>query len=234
MARRRVVHRANAEAHTLIAGAEGLDRRSPSAPMSRSRLCYLPRAGGTRGVPPTVVESARRVTNLFKLDDQADHVEFPSPAPPPNVVATADVDDAGPSRRGACSARPRHRRGSRRTASSTSPSSPGRLVCPPHCHSAEEELFVVLGEGTLSLAASCLLGDDQLPVQPGQRRLPPGRHRRRSQLPRRPGRTHPARLRHPRAERRLLLPALEQDLLVRGVGVIGRLERLDYWDGEPE
>ena len=29
----------------------------------------------------------------------------------------------------------------------------------------------------------------------------------------------------------VLLPALEQDLF-RGLGVIGRVEHLDYWDGE--
>ena len=39
---------------------------------------------------------------------------------------------------------------------------PGKLANPPHCHSAEEELFVVLdGDGTL------LLGDDEHPVRPG-------------------------------------------------------------------
>ena len=39
---------------------------------------------------------------------------------------------------------------------------PGRLSGPPHCHSAEEELFVVArGDGTL------LLGDDEHPVREG-------------------------------------------------------------------
>ena len=39
---------------------------------------------------------------------------------------------------------------------------PGKLNCPPHCHSAEEELFVVLdGEGT------CLLGDEEHPMRRG-------------------------------------------------------------------
>ena len=39
---------------------------------------------------------------------------------------------------------------------------PGKLTYPPHCHSAEEEAFVVLeGEGKL------LLGDEEHPVRPG-------------------------------------------------------------------
>src|SRR5205814_8486831 len=39
---------------------------------------------------------------------------------------------------------------------------PGNLNCPPHCHSAEEEIFVVLdGEGT------CLLGDAEHAVRGG-------------------------------------------------------------------
>jgi uncharacterized cupin superfamily protein len=37
-----------------------------------------------------------------------------------------------------------------------------KLNCPPHCHSAEEELFVVLdGEG------ACLLGDEEHPMRRG-------------------------------------------------------------------
>ena len=40
--------------------------------------------------------------------------------------------------------------------------SPGNEGSPPHCHSAEEELFVVLdGEGV------CLLGDEEHPIRRG-------------------------------------------------------------------
>jgi hypothetical protein len=51
-------------------------------------------------------------------------------------------------------------------------------------------------------------------------------------LPRRPGRRDDAHLRHARAERHLLVPALAK-IFWRGVGVIGRIETLDYFDGEP-
>ena len=45
------------------------------------------------------------------------------------------------------------------------------------------------------------------------------------------GRPHLSGLRHPRAGRRLLLPGSNK-INFGGVGVIGRVEKLDYWDGE--
>jgi uncharacterized cupin superfamily protein len=103
---------------------------------------------------------------------------------------------------------------------------PGKLGAPPHCHSAEEELFVVLdGEGTL------LLGHEELPVRRGH------------VLARPPG-TGVAHAFHAGDGGLTVLAygTREPDdvtyyprsgkVFLRGIGVVGRIEPLDYWEGE--
>lgn len=103
---------------------------------------------------------------------------------------------------------------------------PGKLSAPLHCHSLEEELFVMLdGEGAL------LLDDEETPVRPGHVVARPAAT----------GVSHAFRA----GEAGLTYLAYgtrepgdvcyyprSNKLAFRGVGVIGRLERLDYWDGE--
>ncbi|MDQ1514133.1 MAG: hypothetical protein QOC59_1975, partial [Microbacteriaceae bacterium] len=144
-----IVHLAVSEAHTLRAGPDGLDVLAFGQRV-RIELCYLPRAGHA-WAGPTVVE-APGLRNLFKLDDAAGAFEFgEAGARSANVVALADVPPKD-ERRG------RFRRdlgvaaGSRHTGLKHVTSPPGVLSCVPHCHSAEEELFVVLeGSGVASL-----------------------------------------------------------------------------------
>jgi uncharacterized cupin superfamily protein len=116
--------------------------------------------------------------------------------------------------------------GSRSTGLGHVAVAPGRLSCPPHCHSAEEELFVVLeGEGVL------LLGDEEYPVKQGSVvARPPGT-----------GVAHAFRA----AESGLTLLAYgtrrstdmcyyprSRKISYRGLGVIGRISPVDYWEGE--
>jgi uncharacterized cupin superfamily protein len=103
---------------------------------------------------------------------------------------------------------------------------PGKLTYPPHCHSAEEELFVVLeGSGAL------LLGDDEHPVRPGTVvARPPAT-----------GVAHAFRA----GDVGLTLLAFgtrepndiayfprSGKVSLRGIGVKFRVEPLGYWDGE--
>ena len=100
----------------------------------------------------------------------------------------------------------------------------GKLNCPPHCHGLEEEFFVVLdGEGT------CLLGDEEHPL-------------RRGSIVGRPpstGVAHAFRGAHDAAHLREEQPneicyyPRSNKIGFLGVGVIGRIEKLEYWDGEP-
>ncbi len=104
---------------------------------------------------------------------------------------------------------------------------PGSESAPPHCHSLEEELFVVL-EGEDGVL---VLGDTEMPVRPGH-------------VVARPAGTGVAHMFVAGAEPMRLLAygtrnpgdvcfyPRSNKLSFRGVGVIGRLERLDYWDGE--
>jgi uncharacterized cupin superfamily protein len=103
---------------------------------------------------------------------------------------------------------------------------PSKYAAPLHCHSLEEELFVVLdGHGVL------LLGDEELPVRAGHVvARPPGTgvahafHAGPDGLEflaygtREPGDA----CYYPRSNK----------IAFRGLGVIARLERLNYWDGE--
>ena len=89
-------------------------------------------------------------------------------------------------------------------------SSPGKESAPPHCHSLEEEIFVILdGDGVL------VLGDEEIPVGAGPRDRATGGHRGRARVPGRRRRAHVPGLRHPRPRRRLLLPALGQGRVPR-------------------
>jgi len=93
------------------------------------------------------------VLALGALADPADAGGDPAP-PSPTVVAIADVPGAERDR-GEFGATIRNvgvALGSQSTGMRHAAIAPGRLNAPPHCHSAEEELFVVLdGDGTLLL-----------------------------------------------------------------------------------
>ncbi len=200
-----IVHLPNRERHTLRAGDDGLEVLAFGTRVP-IELCYLPRAEHS-WAGPTVLPSPGRI-DLFPMDDAAEPLEFPPPGErPPNVVAAAGVPDRRP-RDGRVRRDLGTAAGSQRTGLHHVAVEPGRLTAPPHCHSAEEELFVVLeGEGHL------LLGDEAHEVRRGQRRVTPAGDGRRAHLPGRPRRPRAAGLRHAQAGRRLLLPALEQDLL---------------------
>ena len=103
---------------------------------------------------------------------------------------------------------------------------PGMQATPLHCHSMEEEIFVVLdGEGLL------LLGQEEAPVTPGTVVARPAAT----------GVAHALRAGDSGLTYLVYGTRVPGDMCYyphsnkigfRGLGVIGRLERLDYWDGE--
>lgn len=110
----------------------------------------------------------------------------------------------------------------------------GKYMAPPHCHSAEEEIFVVLeGYGELELWPSARDGGE----------FEIHRIRSGSVVARPAGTRRPHALRGGRGGMTVLAYGSRSPndityyprsgkVNLRGVGVIGRIEQLDFWDGE--
>ena len=124
--------------------------------------------------------------------------------------------------------------GSERTGLSHYVVQPGKLMNPPHVHAAEEEIFVILeGSGSLLLYPSARGGGEveEHPVRAGCTIA-------------RPAGTQRAHALRAGADGLTLLAFATRDsndivyyprsgkISFRGVGVIGRIEQVDYWDGE--
>jgi uncharacterized cupin superfamily protein len=154
-----LVHRAMAEAHTLRAGDEGLEVLAYGHRM-RTPGAYLPNAN-RYWLNPSWTE-AGHVSHPFAAEPE---LEWPEPSPrPENIVNVdeAEADEWSERDAGGVNRALGAEAGSQRTGLNHETIQPGSLNSPPHCHSAEEEIFVVLGgEGTL------LLGDEEHPLRAG-------------------------------------------------------------------
>lgn len=219
-----IVFHADGEAHTLLGtGDEPLDVLA-YASGSPTQLTLLPRAGvawvGSRWLP-------QDAPHPFHAEPPAG--DLPAVAPrPPTIVALAGVEqslqDRGPVHR--------TRRDLGRAAGSKLSGLQHVSVCAGrrssvrHCHSREDEIFVVLeGSGTL------LLGDERHAV-------------RRGSVVSRPAGTGVAHSFEAGDDGLVLLAYGTRDpddicwypdsrkISLRGLGVIYRVEPLDYWDGE--
>jgi uncharacterized cupin superfamily protein len=224
-----IVHVAAAEAHTLRAGDDGLVALAFGHRM-RTPGAYLPNAN-RYWLYPTWTEVAQE-PQPYEAEPE---LEWPEPSPrPPNIVNVDEIDREG-GRELAGTA------GSMRSGLNWIHLDPGRRGPPPHCHSAEEEIFVVLdGDGILELWPT-----------PGTQRLHPGFEFQEHPLrlghvvSRPPG----TRIAHSLRAGELGLTYLaygtrepndvsyyprSNKIFWRGVGLIARVEPLDYDDGEPE
>jgi uncharacterized cupin superfamily protein len=218
-----IVHLADHEEHTLRGGPDGLDvliygTRRPT------EIGWLPRSGAIRLGWPWV---EGRTDDPWDVEAQAGPLEFGDPAPrPANIVNVdeAEVDRGGHSD---CAWETYHlskAAGSVRTGLKHETVPEGKLNCPPHCHGSEEEFFLVLdGEGV------CLLGDAEFPVRRGSIvGRPPGT-----------GVAHAFRgpltllLYGTREPNDICYYPRSKKIGFFGVGIIARIESLDYWDGEP-
>lgn len=160
-----ILHRAGAEAHTVVAAGDGLDVLAFSSG-SDTGLTWLPRAGafwaGPRWIPPDG-------PNPFAAEAAAGPLELPAPEPPaarpPTIGRLEDMPDK-PFGAGGDVEALRHvvgkALGAVRSGMQETRVAPGKLSSPPHCHSGDEELFVVLGgDGVV------VLGDDEHAVRRG-------------------------------------------------------------------
>ena len=226
-----LVHLPEEKAHTLRAGPEGLRVLAYGQRIPHGNT-VLPRAGvawmGPGHVELTMIGEG--LAGEERREAEAGEPEVGEPTDrPPSIVNVGDVEphvtehsdsllydrDLG------------RAAGSEHTGISHVTLPPGRLGYPPHCHSAEEEIFVVLaGEGTL------VLGDDEHPVRPGSVvGRPPGT---RVSHTFRAGATELVLLAYgTREPNDIAYYPRSGKVNLRGIGVMGRIERLGYWDGEP-
>jgi uncharacterized cupin superfamily protein len=236
-----LVHLAYGPAHTLIAGDDGIDVLAFGM-RAYATGTYLPRAGVVR-MPPAWFE-ARPGDHPWAREAAAPEPDLPSPsARPDRIVNIADVEphpwrSQSPGGSVSCERRDLGRRvGSERTGLKHVTVAPGKLSAAPHCHSAEEELFVVLdGQGMLELTPA---------PDAGTHGHEPQTHPlRRGHVVARPAGTKIAHaFRAGDGGLTLLAYGTREPndiayyprsgkLFFRGPGVIVRAEHVDYWDGE--
>jgi len=163
-----IVYVAGGPAHTLIAGHDGLDvlcfGENADPP-----LVHLPRAGVLRrgsfwalaGVEPGPLER----------EAAAGPLELPEPSPRPACIVAledtpVDVDEVGPY--GWTEHYLSHDAGGVRTGLRHAVLPARKYTCPPHWHSAEHELFVILeGRGRLLLYDNTGGVKEQHPLRAG-------------------------------------------------------------------
>jgi uncharacterized cupin superfamily protein len=230
-----IVHLADHEEHTLRAGDGGLDvlvygTRHPT------ELGWLPRSRAIRLGWPWV---QGRSDDPWDVEAEEPPLAFEQPSERPATIA--NLDDVPPDEDSDEDAEWRllgEACGSEQTGLNWVRLGPGLAPTPPHCHSEEEELFVILeGEGTLELWPAPVAERrgakrEDVPVQAGHVvARPPGSRVGHTIRAGAGGITYL--VYGTRKANDICYSPRSNKLYWRGVGVIGRIEHLDYWDGEP-
>jgi len=224
-----IVHLADHEEHTLRAGPEGLDYLvfGTQHPVD---LAWLPRSRALRlGWPWT----EGRDDDPWDVEAEVGELEFAEPGErPPNVVAFDDLplDEDGEKPLAEVA-------GSERSGLNWIEREAGRSGSPPHCHSEESEAFVVLaGSGTLELwPTPRALGAvrESHDLRPGHVvARPPGTRVAHSIVAGPEGITYLAY--GTREPSDICYYPRSNKIFFRGVGLIARVESLEYGDGEPD
>jgi uncharacterized cupin superfamily protein len=222
-----VIHRADEHEHTFVAGPDGLEylvfgTRHPT------ELGWLPRSRAIRLGWPWV---EGRDDDPWDVEATAPPLEVREPAPRPDNIV--NVDEVQPETF-------RYQtfhyftpdETTRLTGLAWEKLTPGHRGSVPHCHSAEEEVFVIL-DGTATLELWPSGGEiEETPLRAGHLiARPPGS-----------GVSHSFRA-GPDGVTMLVYGTRDPNDMCwyprsnkikwRGLGVIGRIEALDYSDGEP-
>jgi uncharacterized cupin superfamily protein len=221
-----MVYNAAEEAHTHKAGPDGLDMLAFGM-RAYNTGTLLPRAGTVR-MDPAWVDASADTRHPWEREAEAGEPETPSPSERPrSIVNFADVEPLEV-RRAAFDRDLARTAGSERTGLCHVRLVAGKQGSPHHCHSAEEEIFVILeGAGTL------YLGDGEHSVRPGHvLGRPPGTGVAHSLRAGEEGMTYLAY--GTREVNDIAYYPRSNKVNFRGIKLIGRIERLDYWEGEPE
>ncbi len=229
-----VIHRADHHEHTFVAGPEGLDylvfgTRHPT------EIGWLPRSRAIRIGWPWVIG---RDDDPWDIEAGVEPLVVGDPAPrPENIV---NVDEVELETWGNATTAPlaTHERSDLAGFhwERLRPDSRGSV---PHCHSEEEEIFVILeGSATLELCPSPVRAArgaeaEELELRPGHIvARPPGTGISHSFLAGPDGVT--MLIYGTRRPNDMCWYPRSQKIFWRGLGVIGRIESLEYGDGEPD
>ena len=222
-----VIHRPDEHEHTFIAGSEGLEflvfgTRHPT------ELGWLPRSRAIRLGWPWV---EGRDDDPWDIEATVKPLEVGEPAPRPENILNVDEVELETVRH--------------QTFAYFTPAETTRLAglgweklpaghrgSVPHCHSAEEEVFVIL-EGTATLELWASNGDvEEIPLRAGHVvARPPGSRVSHSFRAGEGGVT--MLVYGTREPNDVAWFPRSRKIHWRGLGVIGRIETLDYFDGEP-
>jgi uncharacterized cupin superfamily protein len=223
-----VIHRARAHVHTFVAGGDGLEYLVYGT-RHRAEIGWLPRSRAIRFGWPWV---EGRDDDPWDIEATVEPLEVGEPAPrPANIVNVHELEFQTV----------RHQNFVYFTPDETTKLAglgwerlpPGHRGSVPHCHSAEEEVFVILG-GTATLELWSPRGEveETTPLRAGHLvARPPGTKVAHSF---RAGPDGVEMLVYgTRDPNDMCWYPRSRKIAWRGLGVIGRIEALEYSDGEP-
>jgi uncharacterized cupin superfamily protein len=229
-----VIHRPDEHEHTFVAGPEGLEylvfgTRHPT------EIGWLPRSRAIRIGWPW---AEGRDDDPWDTEAEAAPLEHGEPAPRPENILNVDeveLEDNGSMTTAPLATRER----STLAGLAWERLAAGRRGSPPHCHSEEEEIFVLLdGEATLELRPAPVkeargATSETIALHPGHVvARPPGTGIAHSFLAGPNGAT--MLIYGTRKPNDMAWFPRSSKIFWRGLGVIGRIESLEYRDGEPD
>ncbi|MEY2432156.1 MAG: hypothetical protein QOC92_1881 [Acidimicrobiaceae bacterium] len=228
-----IIHRADEHEHTFIAGPEGLEylvfgTRHPT------EFGWLPRSRAIRiGWPWT----EGRDDDPWDVEAQAPPLAYGEPAARPSNILNVDEVELEEYRAMTTAPLATPER-SDQAGFHWEKLAAGRRGSPPHCHSEEEEVFVILeGDGLLELWPSPRMASDgsqreDIPIGPGHLiARPPATRIGHSFLAGADGLT--MLIYGTRRPNDIAWYPRSNKINWRGLGVIGRIETLEFDDGEP-
>jgi uncharacterized cupin superfamily protein len=229
-----VIQRANELEHTFIAGPDGLELLVYGT-RHATELGWLPRSGAIRLGWPW---AEGRVDDPWDTAAEQEPLTHGDPAPrPPNLL---NVDEVEIEANGAMRTAPLGTdERSELAGFHWERLEPGGRGAVPHCHSEEEEIFVILeGSGTLQLWPSPVAEargavHEEVALRPGHViARPPATKVSHSFRAGPDGLT--MLIYGTRCANDMAWYPRSNKIYWRGLGVIGRIESLDYADGEPD
>ena len=229
-----VIHRADELEHTFVAGAEGLEYLVFGTNFP-TEIGWLPRSGAVRLGWPWV---EGRIDDPWDREAEAPPLAYGEPAERPSNII--NIDEVELERWGGSTTAPLATKArSDQAGFHWERLDPGARGSVPHCHSEEEEIFVILeGEGTLHLWPSPFGAGggaerEKIPVRTGHViARPPGT--RVSHWFRAGPHGLTMLIYGTRRPNDMCWYPRSNKIAWRGLGVIGRIEALEYSDGEPE